>query len=72
MKYDEKDVPLFKEVICSHCKSYELTCKKRDNENNKHWFLMCPKYFYWVLGYVFDGMGYNKKVTPKRKDFYDE
>ena len=33
MKYDDKDVPLFKKVICPHCNSYELSCRKKDEEN---------------------------------------
>lgn len=68
MKYDEKDVPLFKKVICPHCRCYEVFCKiQKDNDN--HWFLMCPKYFNWALGREFDGMGYNKKVKPKREEY---
>ena len=54
MKYDEKDVPLFKKVICPHCNSYELSCRKKDEENNNHWFLMCPKFFNWFMGYKYN------------------
>lgn len=67
MKYNEKDIPLFKEVICSHCNSNELICKNK--QDDKHWFLMCPKFFLWYNGYAWGGMGYTKRVTPKRTKF---
>ena len=69
MKYNEKDIPLFKSVICPHCNSYELSCKKRSDMKDNHWFLMCPKYFMWVIGLKFDGLTYSIKVPPKRTEF---
>jgi hypothetical protein len=68
MKYDEKDVPLFKKVICNHCDSYELSCIKRHKEDNKHWFLMCPKFFNWAIGLKYNN-GLMEKVNPKREEF---
>jgi hypothetical protein len=70
MKYDEKDVPLFRKVICPHCNSYETSCKKKEKENNTHWFLMCPKFFNWAIGLTNDEHGWLiKKVKPKREEF---
>ena len=68
MKYDEKDVPLFKKVICPHCNSYELSCRKKHEENNNHWFLMCPKFFNWIMGYKYNN-GIMERVEPKREEF---
>lgn len=49
MKYDEKDVPIFKEEVClKTC----IECGRCINEGkDNHWFLMCPHYHEWKIGY---------------------
>lgn len=47
MKYNEKDVPKFKEEICLECHCYNSCIDKNDKN-----FLMCPKFFNWKIGYT--------------------
>ena len=50
MQYDVKDVHQFKEEVCNK------TCTQRgkcvEEEKDDHWFLMCPHYFNWKIGFV--------------------
>ena len=46
MKLDEKKVPDFKNEVCSKC-SWINQCNDKDN----HWFMMCPKFFNWCIGF---------------------
>lgn len=50
MRYDPKDVPVFKEEVC------KTTCRMKgkciNDERDDHWFLMCPHYHSWKLGYT--------------------
>lgn len=47
--YDEKDIPQFQEEVCLK----KCVCKGKciNDGNNNHWFLMCPHYHRWKLGY---------------------
>ena len=50
MQYDPKDIPTFKEEVCkSTC---ILNGKCIDEGKDNHWFLMCPHYHSWKLGYT--------------------
>ena len=50
MKYDEKDIPQFQEEICK--KTCKMNGKCIEEGQNNHWFLMCPHYFNWKIGFV--------------------
>lgn len=47
MKYDEKDVPKFKEEVCVECHCYNSCIGQKDRN-----FLMCPKFFNWKICYT--------------------
>ena len=49
MKYDPKDVLTFQEEVCN--KTCTMKGKCIVNGQDKHWFLMCPHYFNWKIGY---------------------
>jgi len=50
MKYDEHDIPQFQEEICNGRCKMKGKCITEGKDN--HWFLMCPHYFNWKIGYV--------------------
>lgn len=50
MTYDAKDVPQFKEEVCKKTCIMKGKCINDNRED--HWFLMCPHYFNWKIGYV--------------------
>jgi hypothetical protein len=66
MKYEKKDLPLFKNVICSNCPIFQVTCKKEEDNKNEHWFFMCPHFFNWAIGLKYVN-GIMEKVEPKRE-----
>ena len=47
--YDKKDVPQFQEDRCK--KTCILKGKCIEEGRDDHWFLMCPHYHSWKLGY---------------------
>ena len=47
--YDRKDVPSFQEDICKKICLMKESCIKEGKDD--HWFLMCPHYHQWKLGY---------------------
>lgn len=49
MKYDEKDIPQFQEDICKKTCVMQGICIEEEKDN--HWYLMCPHYFNWKIGY---------------------
>lgn len=49
MAYDKKDVPQFQKDMCSKC---VLKGKCIEEGKDDHWFLMCPHYHQWKLGYT--------------------
>lgn len=48
--YDKKDVPQFQEDVCK--KTCIMRGKCIDEGKDNHWFLMCPHYHQWKLGYT--------------------
>ena len=58
MKFDKKDVPQFKDEVCTKCHCLEY-CQEKEVQ----WFLACPKFFNWKIGYVspFETEAYVKK-----------
>ena len=48
--YEVKDVPSFKEEVCK--KTCIMKGKCIEDGQNSHWFLMCPHYHQWKLGYT--------------------
>lgn len=58
MKYDPKDIPQFQEQVCK--KTCILSGKCIEEGKNDHWFLMCPHYFNWKIGYVNPFSQHNK------------
>lgn len=50
MKYEEKDIPKFQEEVCKN--NCIMGGKCIDEEKDNHWYLMCPHYFNWKLGYI--------------------
>lgn len=50
MKYDEHDIPQFQEEVCK--KTCKMKGKCINEGKNNHWYLMCPHYFNWKIGYV--------------------
>ena len=49
MKYDPKDVPAFQEEVCKKTCVMQGKCIREERDN--HWFLMCPHYFDWKIGF---------------------
>lgn len=47
--YDKKDIPQFQEDVCK--KTCILKGKCIDEDRDPHWYLMCPHYHSWKLGY---------------------
>ena len=47
--YKESDIPQFQEEVCKKTCIYNGRCIEEGK--NKHWFLMCPHYFNWKIGY---------------------
>jgi hypothetical protein len=50
MEYDKKDVPQFQEDVCK--KTCIMKGKCVEENKDTHWFLMCPHYHSWKLGYT--------------------
>ena len=50
MKYDGKEVPQFQEEVCK--KTCKMKSKCISDGRDSHWYLMCPHYFNWKIGYV--------------------
>ena len=48
--YDEKEVPEFQENVCKKTCKLKGSCIEKGKYN--HWFLMCPHYHKWKLGYI--------------------
>lgn len=48
--YVEKDVPNFQENVCR--KNCVMQGKCIEESKDVHWFLMCPHYHSWKLGYT--------------------
>ena len=48
--YDPKNVPQFQEEVCK--KTCMLKGKCIEEGQNTHWFLMCPAYHRWKIGYT--------------------
>ena len=49
MVYDKKDVPQFQEDVCKRTCIMKGKCI--EDGQDAHWFLMCPHYHRWKLGY---------------------
>ena len=47
--YDVKDIPTFQEEVCKKTCVEAGKCIEDGRDN--HWFLMCPHYHSWKLGY---------------------
>ena len=47
--YNEKDIPQFQEEVCNKTCIMNGKCVK--DEKDDHWFLMCPHYFNWKIGF---------------------
>ena len=50
MEYDKKDVPQFQEDVCKKKCINKGSCIEKYTD--PHWFLMCPHYHSWKLGYT--------------------
>lgn len=50
MTYDPKDIPQFQEDVCKKTCIRKGKCIEDGKEN--HWFLMCPHYHQWKIGYT--------------------
>jgi len=49
--YDKKDIPQFQEDVCKKTCVMKGSCIEKYNGDD-HWFLMCPHYHQWKLGYT--------------------
>ena len=49
MKYDSKDVLAFKEEVCNNTCIMKGKCIAEGQDDR--WFLMCPHYFSWKIGF---------------------
>lgn len=49
MQYNKKDIPQFQEDVCK--KTCILKGKCINEGKDDHWYLMCPHYFNWKIGY---------------------
>ena len=50
MKFDKKDIPQFQKEVClTDC---VLKGKCIEEGKDEHWFLACPKFFNWKIGYT--------------------
>ena len=50
MKCNEKDIPQFQQDVCLKTCIMKGKCIEEGQDN--HWFLMCPHYHQWKLGYT--------------------
>lgn len=48
--YKESEVPQFQQEVCTKTCIMKGKCIKEAHDN--HWFLMCPHYFNWKIGYT--------------------
>ena len=48
-EYDKNDIPQFQEDVCKKTCILRGSCL--NEEHNEHWYLMCPHYHSWKLGY---------------------
>ena len=51
MIYNEKDIPDFQKEYCEAICHLKGQCIKENKDN--HWFLTCPFYHKWKLGYEY-------------------
>lgn len=64
--YNEKDVPKFQEEICK--KKCVMNGKCIEDQQENHWFTMCPHYHRWKLGYtsfVWDQIEWNREHSEE-------
>lgn len=69
MTYDPKDVPQFKEEVCK--KTCILEGKCIEKYEDPHWFLMCPHYHSWKLGYgsfVWDYLQWEREHPEEQEE----
>ncbi|MBQ2175890.1 MAG: hypothetical protein II453_12780 [Alphaproteobacteria bacterium] len=71
--YEEKDVPLFQEEVC------KMKCVNKgkciEEGQDSHWFLMCPHYHSWKLGYnsfVWENIIWEKEHPEEAKQRHKE
>ena len=50
MKYDKKDIPQFQKEVCLCDCIMKGKCIEEGKDDK--WFLACPKFFNWKIGYV--------------------
>ena len=50
MKYDKKDIPQFQKEVCLCDCIMKGKCIEEGKDDN--WFLVCPKFFNWKIGYT--------------------
>ena len=70
--YEVKDVPRFKEEVCNKTCVLKGKCINEGKDN--HWFLMCPHYHSWKLGYgsfVWKNIKWEKEYPKEAKQRYD-
>ena len=66
--YVEKDVPNFQENVCR--KNCVMQGKCIEESKDVHWFLMCPHYHSWKLGYtsfVFEQLRWKREHRDENK-----
>lgn len=82
--YNEKEVPQFQEEVCK--KTCIMKGKCINDSKDNHWFLMCPHFHSWKLGYgsfIWDQINWqlehpeevaeeHKKLVAKAKAWGDE
>ena len=70
--YDVKDVPSFKEEVCNKTCVLKGKCVNEGKDN--HWFLMCPHYHRWKIGYanfVIEQIEYDRTHPEEAKARHD-
>lgn len=70
--YEVKDVPRFKEEVCNKTCIVNGKCINEGKDN--HWFLMCPHYFNWKIGYtnfVIEQIKYDRNHPEEAKARHD-
>lgn len=72
MKYDTKDIPKFKQEVCT--KTCVLNGKCIEDGKDEHWYLMCPHFFNWKIEFhsfvadnIKDLIEHPIEVKPKEK-----
>ena len=50
MKYDKKDIPQFQKEVCLCDCIMKGKCIEEGKDDK--WFLACPKFFNWKIGYT--------------------